>query len=225
MRSRRAACRSRCSTPAEIERRFPIRLEPGETRALPGRRRDRLRRPRAAGAARRQRTAAGADVRERLRVESIEEDGDGVVAGGLRAQVAVVTAGAWAPALVGVDATPTRETTSYFSLDEPVPSVIDERPGERTRLCARGAGDRAEGGTAPVGAGGRPGRAGRARRGDRRAGGGVGGAAVPPAPVRLVRDGDVPLHEAGRTTSSCSSARGGSSSARRAAATASSSRR
>jgi sarcosine oxidase len=40
-----------------------------------------------------------------------------------------VTAGAWAPALVGVDATPTLETVSYFSLDEPVPSVIDGGPG------------------------------------------------------------------------------------------------
>ncbi len=73
--------------------------------------------------------AAGADVRERLPVDSVQEDGDGVVAGGVRARVAVVTAGAWAPALVGVDATPTRETTSYFSLDEPVPSVIDGGPG------------------------------------------------------------------------------------------------
>ena len=47
----------------------------------------------------------------------------------MRARVAVVTAGAWAPALVGVDATPTRETTSYFSLDEPVPSVIEPNGG------------------------------------------------------------------------------------------------
>ena len=34
-------------------------------------------------------------------------------------RVAVVTAGAWAPGLVGVDATPTVETTSYFSLAAP----------------------------------------------------------------------------------------------------------
>jgi len=68
---------------------------------------------------------AGAHLHEGLRVDSVEEDADGVVAGGLRARVAVVTAGAWAPALVGVDATPTRETTSYFSLAEPVPSLSD----------------------------------------------------------------------------------------------------
>ena len=60
--------------------------------------------------------AAGAQVREHVRVDSVEEDSDAVVAGEVRARVAVVTAGAWAPALVGVDATPTRETTSYFSL-------------------------------------------------------------------------------------------------------------
>lgn len=112
----------------EIGRRFPIRIEPGGSglfqadggivfaemalQAL------------LASAA-----AAGAHVRERLRVDAVEEDGEGVVAGGVRARVAVVTAGAWAPALVGVDATPTRETTSYFPLDEPVPSVIDGGPG------------------------------------------------------------------------------------------------
>jgi sarcosine oxidase len=113
---------------AEIGRRFGIRAEPGERglfqpdggivyadlalRAL------------LASAA-----AAGADVREGIRVEPVEEDGDGVAAGGLRARVVVVTAGAWAPALAGVDATPTRETTSYFPLDELVPSVIDGGPG------------------------------------------------------------------------------------------------
>ena len=46
----------------------------------------------------------------------------------LRAKAVVVTAGAWAPGLVGVDATPTRETASYFAFDEPVPSVIDNEP-------------------------------------------------------------------------------------------------
>ena len=113
---------------AEIERRFPIRVE-----------------PRASGlfqpdggivfadlalqAFRASAEAAGAEIREHMRVDSVDEDGDSVVAGGVRARVAVVTAGAWAPALVGVDATPTRETTSYFSLDEPVPSVIEPNGG------------------------------------------------------------------------------------------------
>ena len=76
--------------------------------------------------------AAGVEVRERLRVSSVDEDGDGVTAGGLRARVAVVTAGAWAPALAGVDATPTVETVSYFDLGRPVPSLIDTTTGPRS---------------------------------------------------------------------------------------------
>ena len=125
-----AACRApfEMLEAPEIERRFPIRVEPGEIGLF-----------QADGgiifadlalqALRASAEAAGAQIREGLQVESVEEDGDGVVAGSVRARVAVVTAGAWAPALVGVDATPTRETTSYFSFDEPVPSVIDGGPG------------------------------------------------------------------------------------------------
>ncbi len=60
--------------------------------------------------------AAGAELREGVRVADVED---------VSARVVVVTAGAWAPRLAGVDATPTRETVSYFPLDEPVPSVID----------------------------------------------------------------------------------------------------
>ena len=74
----------------------------------------------------------GLVVREGCRVEEIEEDDDGVSAGGVRARVAVVTAGAWAPELVGVDATPTVETVSYFGLDRPVPSVIDTTAGGKS---------------------------------------------------------------------------------------------
>ena len=101
------------------------------------------------------------------------------MAGEVRARVAVVTAGAWAPTLVGVDATPTRETTSYFSLDEPVPSVIEPNGGSAHgyALAAPGIGMKA--GLAPVGADGRSGRAGRAGRGDRGADGGLGGTALP----------------------------------------------
>jgi sarcosine oxidase len=76
--------------------------------------------------------ADGLGVRERVRVQSVDEDGDGVTAGGVRARVAVVTAGAWAPALVGVDATPTVETVSYFDLRRPVPSLIDTTIGARS---------------------------------------------------------------------------------------------
>ena len=78
----------------------------------------------AAGAA-----AAGVQLRERHRVDAIEETGDGVTAGGISARAAVVTAGAWAPAFVGVDATPTIETVSYFDWAEPLPSVIDTTTG------------------------------------------------------------------------------------------------
>lgn len=115
---------------AEIERRFPLRAEAGVSglfqadggvvfadlavEALT-----------ASG------VAAGAQLREHHRVETIEEERDGVLAGGLRAKAAVVTAGAWAPALAGVDATPHRETVSYFELDEPVPSVVDTSAGAR----------------------------------------------------------------------------------------------
>lgn len=115
---------------AEIERRFPIRVEPGTSglfqadggvvfadlacEALA-----------ASGA------AAGVQVREEHRVEAIDEDGDAVIVGRLRARVAVVTAGAWAPTLVGVEATPTSETVSYFDFDEPVPSVVDTTAGAR----------------------------------------------------------------------------------------------
>ena len=113
---------------AEIERRFPIRIEPGGTGLFQADGgivyADLALQALLASA-----TAAGANTREQLRVDAVEEVGDGVVAGEVRARVAVVTAGAWAPALAGVDATPTRETTSYFSLEEPVPSVIDTSAG------------------------------------------------------------------------------------------------
>ena len=131
--------------------------------------------------------AAGADVRERLPVDSVQEDGDGVVAGGVRARVAVVTAGAWAPALVGVDATPTRETTSYFSLDEPVPSVIDGGPGGTAAMRSSRPGVGLKAGVHQSGPVADPDEPGEPDAEHRRAGRGVGGAAVPPAPVRSSR--------------------------------------
>ena len=106
---------------AEIERRFPIRLEtarPASSSPTAGSstptsrcRRCSARRPLRA------RTSASERASGRSRTRARRSSLDG-----LRAKAVVVTAGAWAPALVGVDATPTRETTSYFSLDEPVPS-------------------------------------------------------------------------------------------------------
>lgn len=113
---------------AEIERRFPIRLEPGETGLFQADGgivfADLAVQAMLAWA-----VTAGASVREHSRIDSVEEDGGGVTAGDIRARVAVVTAGAWAPELLGVDATPTRETTSYFALEEPVPSVIEPNGG------------------------------------------------------------------------------------------------
>jgi sarcosine oxidase len=119
---------------AEIERRFPLRMEPGASglfqedggivyadlalEAL------------LASAA-----EAGADVRESVRVESVEDAADAVVVAGVRARAVVVTAGAWASKLFGVDATPTRETVSYFPLPEPVPSVIDTSIGPEQRYA------------------------------------------------------------------------------------------
>jgi sarcosine oxidase len=68
--------------------------------------------------------AAGAELRERPRVESLDA---------LDADVGVVTAGGWAPKLLadaGIElpAKPTRESTGYFALrhEQVVPSVIDE---------------------------------------------------------------------------------------------------
>ena len=85
--------------------------------------------------------ADGLEVREHVRVETVDEDGDGVTAGGVRARVAVVTAGAWAPELVGVDATPTVETVTYFDLGRPTPSVIDTTTGARHGYALASPGD------------------------------------------------------------------------------------
>ena len=127
MRSPRAACRSRCSTrprSSAASRSGSSRARRGLFQADGG-----IVYADLALQALRGSAEAPVHVRERTRVDSVEEDGDGVVVGGVRARAAVVTAGAWAPALVGVDATPTLETTSYFSLDEPMPSVIDAPGG------------------------------------------------------------------------------------------------
>ena len=113
---------------AEIGRRFPIRVEPGAS-GLFQRDGGIALADHALAALRDGALEAGAVIREGTRVESVEENGDAVLAGGVRARVAVVTAGAWAPELAGVDATPTRETSSYFSGEGPLPSVIDTTVG------------------------------------------------------------------------------------------------
>jgi sarcosine oxidase len=83
--------------------------------------------------------AAGAEIREHARVESLEEvPGDRVV----------VTAGGWAPQLLraaGVElaALPTRETVAYFR-GEPMPSLIDTFDGQELfALTAPGVGIKA----------------------------------------------------------------------------------
>ena len=119
---------------AEIRRRFGIGVEAGESglfQAEGGIVRADLALQALLESAR----AAGVQVREGVRIDSVEADGDLVSLGGLQARCAVVTAGAWAPGLVGVDATPTRETASYFALDGPVPSVIDARADEAQRYA------------------------------------------------------------------------------------------
>ena len=108
---------------AEIGRRFPVRPEPG-SRGLYQADGGIILADVALAA-----LAEGLEVREQQPVDAVEESGDGVAAGGLRARVAVVTAGAWAPRLIGVDATPTLETVSYFDCEEPPPSVIDTTTG------------------------------------------------------------------------------------------------
>ena len=107
---------------AEIERRFAIRVEPGE-RGLFQRDGGILLADRALAALRDSALAAGVQLREHTTVGALDE---------VHARVVVVTAGAWAPALAGADATPTSETVSYFALDRPVPSVIDTAAGDHS---------------------------------------------------------------------------------------------
>jgi sarcosine oxidase len=119
---------------AEITRRFPIRVEPG-TGGLFQADGGIVYADRALEALLASALAAGADVRQSVRVESVENDADAVMVAGMRARAAVVTAGAWAPKLFGVDAAPTRETVSYFPFADPVPSVIDWSAGPEQRYA------------------------------------------------------------------------------------------
>ena len=115
---------------AEVARRFPIRIE--GSRALYQRDGGIIRADAAVAALAASAVAAGADLRERHRVEAIDEDEDGVTVDGVRARSAVVTAGAWAPKLAGIEARTTSETVAYFDFPEPLPSVIDTTLGERS---------------------------------------------------------------------------------------------
>ena len=80
--------------------------------------------------------AAGAKILENTRVDSLED---------VPGERVVVTAGGWAPRLLGperLDATPTRETTLYFRGD-PIPSIIDELGEQFYALTAPGVGVKA----------------------------------------------------------------------------------
>lgn len=134
---------------AEADRRFGLRLEPGEQAlfqpeggiALADRTLEAL----AASA-----QEHGARVLERTRAIAVAERGDGVEveleSGVLRAAAAVVTAGPWAPRLVELaDARPTRETAAYFAYEGPIPSLIDSTLAgvHGYALAAPGAGTKA----------------------------------------------------------------------------------
>jgi sarcosine oxidase len=90
---------------------------------------------RALGALRRSAEARGAVVREGERALRLDADSDGVTVETaewrVEAEVVVVAAGPWAAGLlrdagVELDATPTRETVVYFTVEgPPVPSLID----------------------------------------------------------------------------------------------------
>jgi sarcosine oxidase len=82
--------------------------------------------------------AAGAEVRENCRVEALEIEGGRAVIStdgeSYSARAAVVTAGAWAKALletadIDLPVIPTRETVAYFHMEDElsVPSVVDWR--------------------------------------------------------------------------------------------------
>ncbi|MDQ3660684.1 MAG: FAD-dependent oxidoreductase [Actinomycetota bacterium] len=77
----------------------------------------------------------GADLREEIVVDGIEQSADGAVvgtaAGSIECSSCVVTAGAWARELlasagIALDTRPTRETVSYFSYEGPPPPTIAE---------------------------------------------------------------------------------------------------
>jgi len=112
----------------EAERRFELRLKPGERALFQPE----------GGIAVADRTLLalansarqhGARIREQARVVAVRDGGLEVEVELedelLRARTAVVTAGAWAPRLVDLDARPTRETTAYFACKRPLPSLVD----------------------------------------------------------------------------------------------------
>ena len=153
------------------------------------------------------------ELRERVRVRAVDEDGDGVVAGGsagARRRGDRRGVGTWARR---------RRRHAHGGdrlLLRPRPArAVRDRHDDRTALGlrARGSGRSIEGGAAPVRPADRPRCRGRPRSGALGADGGLDRAPLPRGgPAGAV--GDLPLHDPPRTTSSCSSGAAGSSSAR-----------
>ncbi|MBA3246017.1 MAG: FAD-dependent oxidoreductase [Actinobacteria bacterium] len=123
----------------ELARRFPLDVDGGET-GLHQADGGIIRADAALAALEASAVAAGAQLLEGTRIAAIEPNREGVTMSGdgisIRADVVVVTAGAWARGLlaplgVALEVEPTRETVSYFELatDEPVPSLIDFAEG------------------------------------------------------------------------------------------------
>ncbi|MBA2461119.1 MAG: FAD-dependent oxidoreductase [Actinobacteria bacterium] len=112
----------------EAERRFELRLESGEQALFQAEGGVALA-DRALRALESSARAHGARLRELARVAAVRETGDLVEVEldgeTVRARTVVVSAGAWAPRLVELDARPTLETTAYFACDRPIPSLVD----------------------------------------------------------------------------------------------------
>ena len=202
----------------EVRERWPLVLEPDETAVFQADGgivlADRAHEVLVSSAA-----AGGVEVREGTPVRGLALEPRGVRVllddDELAARSVVVTAGAWAPALlaeVGIElpVVPTRETVVYLDRGdaEDLPSVIDyaRTPSPGTggiararagRLRAHGAGGRPEGGPAPLRPGRRPGRRAGGRRRGRGVGHLVGGVAVRGRGERR-RGRDLPVHEHGR---------------------------
>jgi sarcosine oxidase len=112
----------------DVGRRFPLHIERG-VHALYQQDGGIVRADAALRALAESAVAAGAELRERQRVDAIDEGRDGVNVDGVRARACVVTAGPWAPKLAGVEARTTSETVVYCAFEGPVPSVIDTTAG------------------------------------------------------------------------------------------------
>lgn len=130
------ACGAECEVlePAEVEARFPW-LDPGDGPALFQADGGVIGAERAVFAFLRSAEAHGAALQDATKVHAVEPTARGVSVkagdGSVEADVAVVTAGAWAKPLVaplGIDlpTRPTRETVAYFGCDEPRLTTIVE---------------------------------------------------------------------------------------------------